>query len=45
MSPPAEPETLVRRLYLDLIGFPPSLEQAERTYLKHPTPEAYRATG
>ena len=27
-SPQAEPRTLVRRLYLDLIGLPPTLEQA-----------------
>src|SRR6185503_5851608 len=28
-SPPASPRALLRRMYLDLIGMPPSLEQQE----------------
>jgi hypothetical protein len=39
-SPPADKHTLVRRLYLDLIGMPPSLEEAER-FLADPSDDAY----
>lgn len=36
----AEPEVLVRRLYLDLIGLPPTREQA-RSFLDDPSDDAY----
>ncbi len=39
----AEPAVLMRRLFLDLIGIPPSPEQVE-DFLANPTDEAYRAT-
>lgn len=38
-SPPAAPETLVRRLYLDLIGLPPTPEEVDdfvARYRQHP---------
>ena len=38
----AEPAVLMRRLYLDLIGIPPSPEQID-DFLAHPTDEAYLA--
>ena len=38
----AEPAVLMRRLYLDLIGIPPSPEQIE-DFLAGPTDKAYRA--
>ena len=38
----AEPAVLMRRLYLDLIGIPPSPEQID-DFLASPTDEAYRA--
>ena len=38
----AEPAVLMRRLYLDLVGVPPSPEQID-DYLAGPTDEAYRA--
>ena len=38
----AEPAVLMRRLYLDLIGIPPSPEEIEG-FLASPTDEAYRA--
>ncbi|MFM8395992.1 MAG: DUF1549 domain-containing protein, partial [Acidobacteriota bacterium] len=38
--PPASPETLVRRLWLDLIGLPPSPEVADR-FAADPTPQAW----
>ncbi len=41
MQPAAAPQTLVRRLYLDLIGLPPSPEVAEK-FASNPSPEAYR---
>ena len=31
-SPPADKSTLIRRVYLDLIGIPPTLEQAEKFF-------------
>ena len=36
----ADPYTLVRRLYLDLIGLPPTLEQAD-TFVQDKRPDAY----
>jgi len=37
-SPQADPATLIRRLYLDLIGLPPTIEQAEK-FVGNPTTE------
>ncbi|ADE53640.1 PSD1 and planctomycete cytochrome C domain-containing protein [Coraliomargarita akajimensis] len=42
LSPPATSETLVRRVYLDTIGLPPSREQAKR-YLRASSTNAYEA--
>lgn len=39
-SPPADPQTLLRRLHLDLIGLPPTPADIER-FVNDPTPEAY----
>lgn len=39
-SPVASCETLVRRVTLDLVGLPPSLEETDR-YCSGPTPERY----
>ncbi|MEQ8848976.1 PSD1 and planctomycete cytochrome C domain-containing protein [Botrimarina sp.] len=39
-APPADPHTMVRRVYLDLIGLPPSPEEADR-FAANPTDEAY----
>ncbi|MEM9281261.1 MAG: DUF1549 domain-containing protein, partial [Verrucomicrobiota bacterium] len=39
-SPEADPHTLVRRLYLDLIGLPPTPEEAQ-AFVQSPTLEAY----
>ncbi len=39
-SPEADPETLLRRLYLDLTGLPPSLEETE-DFLADESPYAY----
>ena len=36
----AEPRTLVRRLYFDLLGLPPSYDEVEK-FAARPTPEAY----
>ena len=36
----ADPETLVRRLYFDLLGLPPTPEQVD-DYLKDPAPDRY----
>lgn len=41
-SPQADPATLIRRVYLDLIGLPPTVQQAEE-YLNDPSLEAYAA--
>lgn len=41
-APAAAPTTLIRRLYLDLIGLPPPLE-VTRKFNENPTEEAYRA--
>ena len=40
LQPPAAPQTLVRRLWLDLIGLPPTPEIADQ-FAKNPTPAAY----
>ena len=39
-APPAEPATLLRRAYFDLIGLPPSPEEVE-AFLKDRSPEAF----
>jgi len=39
-APEASRETLVRRLYLDLIGLPPSPQEAE-AFVRNPAPDAY----
>ncbi|MDB5313231.1 MAG: Planctomycete cytochrome [Gemmataceae bacterium] len=39
-NPPAEKRVLLRRVYLDLIGFPPTPEQAD-AFLKDTSPDAY----
>jgi mono/diheme cytochrome c family protein len=39
-SPPAEPAKLLRRVYLDLIGLPPSVEDVD-AFLADPSPEHY----
>jgi mono/diheme cytochrome c family protein len=39
-SPPAEPRALLRRVYLDLIGLPPSPEEMAE-FLKNPSEAAY----
>ena len=38
-APPAAPRALLRRIYLDLTGLPPTLEEQER-YLEHPDADA-----
>jgi hypothetical protein len=40
-SPPADPRTLVRRLYFDLVGLPPPVEVVDR-FVKDPSERAYR---
>jgi mono/diheme cytochrome c family protein len=40
--PAAEPQQLVRRVYLDLLGLPPTPEQQD-AYLREPTDEAWMA--
>ncbi|WP_237607443.1 PSD1 and planctomycete cytochrome C domain-containing protein [Roseimaritima sediminicola] len=40
VNPPADPATLVRRLYYDLTGLPPSREQVD-AYLDNSRPDAY----
>ncbi|REJ69250.1 MAG: DUF1553 domain-containing protein [Planctomycetota bacterium] len=39
-SPEADRYTLVRRLYLDIIGIPPTLDQVDR-FVNDPRPDAY----
>jgi len=39
-SPPADPETQLRRLHLDLTGLPPTLEDRER-FLRNPDEKAW----
>ncbi len=41
-APPATPPALLRRLYLDLTGLPPTLNEQER-FLKDPSPAAFDA--
>ncbi len=38
---PADPATLIRRLYLDLVGLPPPLEEVQR-FTENPSPQAYQ---
>lgn len=40
VSPAASPQTLVRRLYLDLTGLPPTAEQVD-AFVADPQPDAY----
>jgi hypothetical protein len=40
LANPADPYTLIRRVHLDLIGLPPSLEVAD-AFAADPSPEAY----
>ena len=39
-SPPAEPHSLLRRMYLDLIGLPPTLEEQD-ALLRDPSPKHF----
>ncbi len=39
-APPADKFTLIRRVYLDLVGYPPSLEKVE-AFIKDDSPEAF----
>lgn len=41
-SPQAPPATRLRRLYLDLIGLPPTVEDVD-AFLRDPSPAAYKA--
>ena len=41
-SPPALPATRLRRIYLDLIGLPPSVEEVD-AFVRNPSPDAYEA--
>jgi len=41
-SPKAPPAILIRRVYLDLIGLPPSVELVDE-FLKDPSPEVYES--
>ncbi|HEV8290849.1 MAG TPA: PSD1 and planctomycete cytochrome C domain-containing protein [Tepidisphaeraceae bacterium] len=40
-SPPADPYTLIKRLYYDLLGLPPSLDEADR-FAADPSDRAYQ---
>ena len=40
LSPVADRETLIRRVYFDLIGLPPTPEQIEK-FINDPSPDAY----
>src|SRR5205823_5277037 len=39
-APPADKYTLIRRVYLDLVGYPPALEKVE-AFVKDDSPDAY----
>ncbi|MBP90418.1 MAG: hypothetical protein CMJ64_27555 [Planctomycetaceae bacterium] len=39
-NPPAKPHDLLRRLYLDLVGLPPTIEEQDR-FLSDPSPERF----
>ena len=39
-NPPAEPSILLRRVYLDLIGLPPTVQQ-QQEFLENPTKESH----
>jgi hypothetical protein len=39
-NPPADRRTLIRRVYFDLIGLPPSPEEVE-AFVANPSPQAY----
>src|SRR6185436_20137864 len=39
-SPPADPYSLIKRLYYDLLGLPPSIEDADR-FAADPSDRAY----
>jgi len=39
-SPPKSPEALIRRLYADLIGLPPEIDQVD-AFVADPSPDAY----
>jgi hypothetical protein len=39
-APPADPRTLLRRVFLDLIGLPPTPAE-QQAFLDHPSPETY----
>ena len=43
-APPADRPTLLRRIYMKLIGLPPSLEE-QRIFLEDKSPEAYERVG
>ena len=43
LQKPADPRLLLRRVYLDLIGLPPTLAEQE-AFLKDPSPQAYEKT-
>jgi len=42
-SPPADPATLLRRVHLDLIGIPPTVDEV-RAFVADPSPRAYEET-
>ncbi|MBI4904968.1 MAG: PSD1 domain-containing protein [Acidobacteria bacterium] len=42
-SPAADPRTLIRRLYIDLVGYKPAYEEVE-AFAANPTPAAYKQT-
>jgi hypothetical protein len=39
-NPPAKPQALLRRMYLDLVGLPPTLEE-QAAFMKNPSPAAF----
>jgi hypothetical protein len=39
-NPPAKPQALVRRMYLDLVGLPPTLAE-QSAFMKDPSPAAF----